>query len=154
MTYRFLVLLAVLAAFIVSALPARAVPPVNKSRTGDVAIEGFDTVAYFTEGKPLKGSSEHTFEWQGAVWRFASDENRERFEADPNAYAPQYGGYCAYAVARNKTAGIDPEAWSIVDGKLYLNYSRKIRDRWMKDTAGEIERADANWPKLVDQDER
>ena len=153
MSFRLTVVLSLTVAFVLSALPTAAVPPVNKSRFGSVAIDGYDAVAYFTEKRPTKGSAEHTVDWMGATWRFASKANRDLFEATPEAYAPQYGGFCAYAVARNKTAGIDPDAWSVIDGKLYLNYSKKIRDRWMKDTEGEIERADQNWPNLVDRDD-
>jgi hypothetical protein len=87
--------------------------------------------------------------WQGAAWRFASAENRERFEADPVAYAPQYGGWCAWAVAEGYTASTVPEAWKIVDGRLYLNYSRGVQRRWERDIPGNIARADANWPGVL-----
>ena len=126
-----------------------AVDPVNRTRTG-LAIKGYDPVAYFTESKPVKGSSDHEHEWNGATWRFSSDENRALFAADPTRYAPQYGGYCAWAVSQNSTAGIDPSAWKIVDGKLYLNYSAKIQEKWSKDIPGNIASGDRNWPGLVD----
>lgn len=127
-----------------------AVDPVNHDRDG-VAIEGYDPVAYFEAGKPVEGSTEWEYEWNGAVWRFASAKNRDLFASDPDRYAPRYGGYCAYAVSKGTTAGIDPQAWKIVDGKLYLNYSAKIQRRWSEDIPGYIERADANWPRMLEK---
>jgi YHS domain-containing protein len=112
------------------------------------AIRGYDPVAYFTEEKAVEGSAAHTHEYQGATWQFVSAENREKFIADPQAYAPAYGGYCAWAVANNYTAPIDPDARSIRDGKLYLNYSKVVRARWGFDKSGNIEAADRNWPNL------
>ena len=114
------------------------------------AIQGYDPVAYFSDGKPTRGSRDIVHRWQGATWRFASESNRDAFAADPGRYAPQYGGYCAYAVANGYTAKIDPDAWRIVDGKLYLNYSKGIQRRWEEDIPGYIARADANWPGVVE----
>ncbi|MES9960501.1 MAG: YHS domain-containing (seleno)protein [Sedimenticola sp.] len=114
------------------------------------ALSGYDPVAYFTQGRPVKGSSKHTLEYKGETWRFSSEENRLAFERMPEKYAPRYGGYCAYAVASGYTASADPEAWSIVEGKLYLNYSKSVRDTWSRDIPGNIARADANWPKVLD----
>ncbi|MBS29434.1 MAG: YHS domain protein [Alphaproteobacteria bacterium] len=111
----------------VSAGPALAVDPVFN--TGGKAIRGYDPVAYFTEEKAVKGKSEHSFTFQGAIWQFSSAANQELFAANPEKYAPQYGGYCAWAVVNNYTASIDPDAWSICDGKLYLNYSKLVRAR-------------------------
>jgi len=113
-----------------------------------VAIRGTDPVAYFTEGRPVRGSAEHVAEWNGATWQFASAQNRDAFLADPEAYAPQFGGFCAWAVAEGYTASIDPDAWRIVDGRLYLNYSRRIQRRWERDIPGNISRGEANWPGL------
>lgn len=127
---------------------AQAVDPVNSTRRG-VAIDGYDPVAYFTDGQPTEGDETITLEWHGATWRFASVGHRDLFAADPERYAPRFGGYCAWAVARGKTAGIDPEAWTIVDDKLYLNYSKKIQRRWEEDVPGNIEKAEANWPGMV-----
>lgn len=141
-----------LLAALAAAPAARAADPVNATRFGHLAIEGYDPVAYFEQGAPAEGSEDHTFEWRGATWRFASAENRDLFAADPETYAPQYGGYCAYAVAHGKTAGIDPEAWQIVDGRLYLQNSKGILRRWQEDVPGYIARADENWPRLVEQD--
>lgn len=121
---------------------------VNSSFFGGVAIEGTDPVAYFTEERPVEGSSEFEHEWMGATWRFASAENRERFAADPERFAPQYGGYCAWAVSQGYTASIDPEAWRIVGGKLYLNYSKDVQRQWEQDIPGNIAKGDDNWPRV------
>ncbi|HET6521450.1 MAG TPA: YHS domain-containing (seleno)protein [Geminicoccaceae bacterium] len=139
--------LAAAAALSATPFPAAA-DVVNSTLFGNDAIKGYDPVAYFTEGRPVKGSGEFEYEWMGADWRFASAENRNAFAADPEKYAPQYGGYCAYAVSQGTTADIDPEAWKIVDGRLYLNLSRDVQTIWERDVPGYIQRADANWPKI------
>ena len=126
---------------------ALAIDPVNKSR-GGVAIKGYDPVAYFEQGEPVKGSNEFQHEWQGATWRFSSVSNRDLFAADPDKYAPRYGGYCAYAVSQGSTADIDPEAWTVVEGKLYLNYNRQVREIWATDIPGNIKKADRHWPEI------
>jgi YHS domain-containing protein len=114
-----------------------------------VAIRGYDPVAYFTAGEPTRGSSQFAADWRGATWHFANAENLARFRADPTAFAPQYGGYCAYAVSQGYTAPTVPEAWSIVDGRLYLNYSKGVRQRWNQDIPGYIRAADTNWPGVL-----
>lgn len=114
------------------------------------AAGGYDVVAYFTEGRPVDGSDDFTTEWKGAEWRFSSADNLARFEADPDAYAPRYGGHCAWAVAVGKTAKGDPEHWKIVDGKLYLNYDEGVQRTWEGDIPGFIAKADANWPGVLD----
>lgn len=116
---------------------------------GGVAIRGTDPVAYFAEGRPQGGRAEFAHAWQGAAWRFASAANRDAFAADPARYAPQYGGFCAWAVAQGYTAPIDPAAWKIVDGRLYLNFDRAVQRRWEADIPGHVARADANWPGLA-----
>ena len=116
---------------------------------GGIAIDGSDAVAYFIEGKPVPGISDHTFDWSGATWHFASAENRDLFAANPDTYAPQYGGYCAWAVARGYLAPTIPEAWKIVDGKLYLNATKRIQRRWERDIPGFIAQANANWPAIL-----
>jgi YHS domain-containing protein len=118
--------------------------------TDDGAIRGYDPVAYFTVGEPTKGSDKFTANWQGVTFKFASAANLELFQAEPAAYAPQYGGYCAYAVAKGATAGTVAEAWTIVEGKLYLNYSLSVRQRWRKDVPGHIAAANQNWPVVLD----
>ena len=132
----------------VTPLSLRAEKPVNTTFTG-VAIKGYDPVAYFTVGKPTKGNSDFSYDWNGAEWRFATAVNRDLFKADPVKYAPQYGGYCAWAVSRGYTAGIDPDAWKIVNQRLYLNYSLKVQAQWSEDIPGNIAKAEENWPKLL-----
>ena len=122
-------------------------PPVYQRR--GFAIDGYDPVAYFTDADAVRGDDAHTSEWNGATFRFASAANKETFDADPETYAPQYGGYCAWAVANGYTAKIDPDAWSIENGKLYLNFSKRIRRRWLKDVPGNIAKGDANWPSVL-----
>ena len=134
--------------FTVVATPAAAKDQVYQSFLG-TAIDGTDPVAYFTEGRPVEGSSEFTHEWNGAKWRFSSAENRAKFVAEPEKYAPQYGGYCAWAVSQGYTASTDPEAWSIVEGKLYLNYSKGVQKQWEADIPGHIAKADQNWPEVL-----
>jgi hypothetical protein len=126
----------------------RAEKPVNTTWTG-VAIKGYDAVAYFTDAKPVEGDERFEFEWNGATWRFVSAANRDRFAAEPARFAPRFGGYCAWAVSRGYTAGIDPAAWKVVDGKLYLNYSLKVQKEWEADIPGNIAKAEANWPGIL-----
>jgi hypothetical protein len=129
-------------------LPAFAASPEVFS-AGGVAINGYDPVAYFTQMKPVKGTPANMLDWNGASWQFASASNRAAFEANPRAYAPQYGGYCAYAVAQGYTAKTDPDAWTIVQGKLYLNFSKSVRRRWERDIPGQVAAADMNWPGVL-----
>jgi len=143
-----LVAVVVSAGAALSPAPASADGIVNSSFLGGVAIEGVDPVAYFAEGRPVEGSSAFEHEWMGATWRFASAEHRDQFAVDPERYAPQYGGYCAWAVAQGYTAKIDPAAWKIVDGKLYLNYSPAVQSQWQSDIPGNVAKADANWPGI------
>lgn len=114
-----------------------------------VAIQGYDPVAYFQAGEPQRGSMEHATEWGGATWYFASAENLELFESDPERYAPQFGGYCAWAAAQGYVAGIDPRAWTIHEGMLYLNFSQGVKRRFERDLSGHIASAERNWPGLA-----
>lgn len=114
-----------------------------------IAIRGADPVAYFTEGAPVIGKAEFEYTWNNATWRFASAENRDEFASNPEQYAPQYGGFCAWAVSQGYTAPVDPEAWKIVDSKLYLNYSKGVQRRWERDISGNIAKANANWPGVL-----
>jgi YHS domain-containing protein len=114
-----------------------------------VAVRGTDVVAYVTQGRPVPGSAAFTHMWRGATWRFASAAHRDLFAAAPERYAPAYGGFCAFAVSEGYTAPIDPAAWRIVDGRLYLNYDRSVQRRWEGDIPGRIARGDANWPGLA-----
>ena len=117
--------------------------------TNGVAINGYDPVAYFTDGQPVVGTKSHALKWMGAVWLFSSQENMATFEADPHEFAPQYGGYCAWAVSQGYTAPTDPKAWHIEDGKLYLNYNADVQTNWLKDIPGHIASADKNWPSII-----
>ncbi len=128
--------------------PAQAVEPVYTGFFSNLAVSGYDTVAYFTDGKPVKGKSSITHDYMGATWQFASEENKARFVADPEKYAPQYGGYCAWAVSQGYTASGDPQYWKIVDGRLFLNYDASVQTRWEKDIPGFIQAGDQNWPTI------
>ncbi|MEP7109361.1 MAG: YHS domain-containing (seleno)protein [Ferruginibacter sp.] len=121
-------------------------------KTGAGAIRGYDPVAYFKEGQPVKGGTGLSFEWKGSVWLFSTKENLELFKATPEKYAPQYGGYCAYGTADGHKASTDPGAWTIVDGKLYLNYNKNVQSLWNKKQKEFIEQANNNWPKIKDKE--
>lgn len=127
--------------------PALAGGQVNTNADG-VAIKGYDPVAYFTKGRPVRGTEEFEHEWQNAKWRFSNAEHRDLFAGEPDRYAPRYGGFCAGGMALGWKAPIDPEAWVIVDGRLYLNYSKGGRDDFAEDPAPQIAEADANWERL------
>ncbi len=114
------------------------------------AVSGYDTVAYFTEGKPVKGTKNYKTQYMGATWLFSSEENLQRFKANPKQYAPQYGGYCAWAIAQGHTASADPKQWSIENGKLYLNYDASVKAQWLDDKDNFIKAADLNWPRIVE----
>ena len=126
-----------------------AADAVLTSTFSNVAVSGYDPTAYFTQQQAIEGNKAFTLQHEGADYRFASAENLELFKSDPEQYLPQYGGYCAYAVAQGYTASIDPQAWSVVDGKLYLNYSTGVRSRWLQDVPGYISAADSNWPGVL-----
>ena len=125
-------------------------PEVYTGTFSSLAVGGYDAVAYFKQGKPVSGSAQFTMEWKGATWRFASKENLEAFRANPNAYAPQFGGYCAWAVAHGYTASGDPLVWKLVDGRLYLNYDRDVQSQWEKDIPRYIADGNKNWPSALD----
>ncbi|MHA1151869.1 MAG: YHS domain-containing (seleno)protein [Alphaproteobacteria bacterium] len=110
-----------------TAAPAAAKDPVYTGIFSNLAVSGYDPVAYFVEGRPVEGRKAFEFEWNGATWRFADADNLAAFKADPEKFAPQYGGYCAWAVSQGGTASTEPELWRIVDGKLYLNYSKSVQ---------------------------
>ncbi len=141
----------IVAAGLSLAIPAGALAKseINTSFIASVAIEGTDPVAYFAEGKAVMGSSDYTHRWKGAEWRFKNAANRDAFVADPQKYAPQFGGYCAWAVSQGYTAGIDPKAWTIHGGKLYLNYSKGVQVQWSEDVPGNIVKGERNWPKVL-----
>lgn len=130
---------------------AYAAKPIYSGGKDRAAIRGYDPVAYFVENKPVKGSKDFTLEYNGAKWLFSSQENLDLFKANPEKYSPQYGGYCAYAVAQGTTASIKPEFFTIEDNKLYLNYSKSVYKRWTKDKSDYIEGANENWPEVLDK---
>lgn len=115
-----------------------------------LALEGYDPVAYFTEGEPTRGSADHSATFEGATYRFATAEHRAAFEANPDKYVPAYGGYCAYGLAMGQKVAVDPEVWEIVDGTLYLNVNQDVQERWEADIPGFIESADHNWSIVAD----
>jgi YHS domain-containing protein len=141
---------------LLAALPAAALLHPRGARAdgkvfaeNGIAVRGTDVVAYFRDGRPVAGSPELTHAWQGVTWRFASAANRDAFAADPERYAPAYGGFCAWAVAQGYTAPVDPRAWRIVEGRLYLNYDRSVQRTWERDIPGNIAKANSNWPALA-----
>lgn len=117
--------------------------------TNGVAINGYDPVAYFTEGQPVPGMMKFAVKWEGAIWVFASMANAEAFMANPRAVAPQYGGYCAYAMSKGAVATTEPDAWTIHDHKLYLNYNTNVRGIWREDVAGNVALANGHWPSAL-----
>jgi YHS domain-containing protein len=119
-------------------------PPVNTDKTG-LAIQGYDPVAYQTLGAPTKGTAAFTAAYDGATYRFASADHKAAFEKEPAKYVPKYGGYCAYAVANGYTAAVDPTAWKVVAGNLYLNYNAAVAKTWAANVSGYIKSGDANW---------
>jgi hypothetical protein len=128
---------------------ANAEDPVFTTEAG--AIRGYDPVAYHAEGKPVLGKPDIVFVWQDAEWHFADAANRDTFAANPEKYAPRYGGFCAFGTSRGYKVSTRPEAFSIVDGALFLNYNLDVQKTWNKDRPGYIERADANWATLKDE---
>lgn len=123
--------------------------PIYTGVFSSTAVSGYDAVAYFTEGKPVEGSKKFQTNYMDTKWRFSSQENLDKFIADPTKYAPQYGGYCAWAMAGGYKASGDPEQWKIVDGKLYLNYNAEVKADWEVDIPGFIKKADVNYPEVV-----
>ena len=128
--------------------PAFAAEPAVQVQDG-FGADGADLVAYFTDERAVEGSEEFVAEHEGVTYKFASAENAATFEADPVAYLPEYGGYCAYAVSKGYTATVDRDAWTVHEGKLYLNFSKSVRFLWNRDREGHIESADANWPSVL-----
>jgi YHS domain-containing protein len=145
MRYLFALLFALGVPALASASPA---PSVSATGQG-IAIGGYDPVAYFTEGHPVAGSANFELRWNGATWRFASAGSRARFEANPAAYAPAFGGYCAWAISQNYIAPGDPLVWRIVNGRLYLNFNQRAKMLWEADLASAIARGNANWPAVL-----
>ncbi len=139
-----------LAAFTTAPAPAFAeTAPVYTPLLSNVGVSGYDVVAYFTDGRPMRGSAQFKTTHQGVEYRFASAEHLAAFRANPTRYLPQYGGYCAWAVSQNYTASANPNNWRIVEGRLYLNYNSEIQQRWEQNIPGHISDANANWPRVL-----
>jgi len=148
--------LAIGVAAILFSSAARAVePPINTLKNSlfggrtDTAINGYDTVAYFTVGKPVKGQDGLSTQWSGAKWKFSSQANLDLFKSNLEKYAPQYGGYCAYGVTQGSLVKVEPEQFTVRDGKLYLNFDADVQAKWLKDPAGYIKDADAKFQALL-----
>jgi YHS domain-containing protein len=116
------------------------------------AINGYDPVAYFKEGQAAKGTDQFVYNWNGADWRFSNQQNLDSFKTSPQKFAPQYGGYCAYGMYEGHKAPTEPDAWTIVNGKLYFNYNLKVRELWRDKKEEKIETADKNWPGIKDKE--
>ena len=146
MAYRLSVLIVVLG--VGGAMTLRGQTPGSTNAANGVAIQGYDAVAYQTQQQAVKGQRAFSHEWRGVRWHFASAANRDRFAAAPESFAPEFGGFCAYGVSRGYAVDIDPEAFAVIDGRLYLNYSKRVQATWNQDRAGYIEKARQNWPKV------
>lgn len=112
------------------------------------AIKGYDPVAFFTDSKPVMGTDSLSYSWKGARWQFANRQNLQRFKANPEKYAPQYGGYCAYGTSQGHKAPTEVDTWTILNDKLYFNYNQKVKEIWTKDKPGYIQKADKEWPEI------
>jgi YHS domain-containing protein len=137
--------------FVIFTLPQAFAQSSEVFTTDEGAIHGYDPVAYFKEGKPLKGKKEFSILWNGAQWSFSSKGNLETFKANPEKYAPQYGGYCAYGTSEGHKASTQPDAFTIVNDKLYLNYNKDVKAEWSKNQKERINKADENWPTVKKQ---
>jgi YHS domain-containing protein len=150
MRTRYFPLVTLLFVLSLAAAPVQAKNPVYTGTFSNLAVSGYDPVAYFKAGKPVEGAARYEYKWNGATWRFASAANLAAFKTNPQSFAPQYGGYCAWAVSQGYTASTDPTAWRIVDNKLYLNYSHGVQRQWAEDIPGNIAKGDRNWPKVLE----
>lgn len=146
--FRALMILGLLFVNPIAAESVAEVPAVHTKGKSNLAVGGYDPVAYFVEKKARKGNKMYHYEYMDASYRFVSEENLELFKKNPDAYLPQYGGYCAWAVANGYTYRASPKHWSIVDGKLYLNFNGKVKNMWSEDTELRIAQGDKNWPNV------
>lgn len=145
----YIVKMLLLAITVLWSVNAVAIDPIYTSTFSNNAIRGYDTVAYFTQGKAVEGNKEFSTQYKEATWLFSSQQHLDLFLADPAKYEPQYGGYCAYAVSQNTTASIKPELFTIHNDKLYLNYNKSVNEKWLADKEKFIVQADSNWPSLL-----
>lgn len=135
--------------WLLTSMVLAAEPPIYTGLLSNTGAGGYDTVAYFEVGKPIKGSAQYRTEYQGATWRFSSADNLSRFQANPERYVPAYGGYCAWAVSQGYLAKGDPAFWSIKNGRLFLNFNQSVQSSWLNNTDELIVQADANWPAVL-----
>lgn len=147
-TRRHFTVLALAGPVLLAARPATAASP-EVFQTDGIAINGTDPVGYFKSAGPIAGNSDVTHDWRGATWRFASAANRDAFAAEPERFAPTFGGYCAYAASKGSLAPTVPEAWTIWQDRLYLNFSLRARELWLRDIPGNVAKAEANWPGIL-----
>ena len=147
--HRFILRTLLIPLFAFFASSASAFEPVNQSYFSGVTMEGFDAVSYFAEGKPVRGSEAHSLEWNGATWLFSSAANRARFEASPQAFAPQYGGYCSNQMSLGRLVNSDPQVWMMFEEKLYLFGHEAGRIRWSTDTAAKVADGNRHWQTYV-----
>lgn len=157
-----IVFAALIAALLVAVVPAtgrnmifamQSIAPAISTKTDNLAIDGYDAVAYFTDNRPTAGLAEHTVFWSNATWRFASAEHKALFMAEPGKYAPQFGGYCAWAASQGQIAPGNPDNWRIVDGELFLNFNARAQGLWEADIPGNIAKGDANWPQILSRNQ-
>lgn len=147
MIKKFLGILAICSAVFMGSLAQAADIDVNVDKN-DIAIKGYDPVSYFVEGSPVKGSADYTATYKNAIYKFSSAKNRNAFQSNPDKYAPQFGGHCAFGVTKERKFDTDPTAWKIVDGKLYLNLNKDVQKVWLKDVPGNIATANDIWPTI------
>jgi YHS domain-containing protein len=121
-------------------------------QTDQGAIRGFDAVAFFTAGKAIEGNKQFVYEWKGAKWYFSCQQNLDAFKENPEKFAPQYGGYCAYGTADGHKAPTETDTWTIINDKLYFNYNKKVQTEWKKDPEALIRKANENWPRIKDKE--
>lgn len=140
----------IVATWLLAGIAWAAEPPVYTGILSNTGAGGYDTVSYFEQGKPVKGSAQFTTEYQGATWRFANAENLAQFKANPENFAPAYGGYCAWAVSQGYLAKGDPQYWSIREGRLFLNYNKSVQESWLENPDELINQADADWPAVLE----
>lgn len=129
-----------------------AAPIDQNAGANDVALHGYDPVTYFKAGKPKHGKAGITAVHDGVIYRFAAAANRDAFQRDPAKYAPQYGGFCAMGTAMGLKLDVDPQAWRVVDGKLYLNLNKEVQKKWLSDVPGHVKTANTKWPEIKDKD--
>lgn len=155
LTHRVLLCLGAATALLAGTTAHAAEPPINTLKNNffsgrtDTAINGYDTVAYFTVGKPVKGQDHLVTDWMGAKWKFSSQAHLDLFKANPDKYAPQFGGYCAYGVTQGYLVKVEPDQFTVRDGKLYLNYDADVQTKWSQDPAGYIKSANDKFPALL-----